>query len=77
MIARLTGRLTDGAERGAGHLLHVVLGDTSWGRALCGRRPGKLSGGGFVRVEAAEPTCPRCFERGHFRAADRAPERSE
>ena len=37
MIARLTGRLTDGAERGAGRLLHVVPGDGVWGRALCGR----------------------------------------
>lgn len=61
----LSGRCADGAQRDAGRRIHVVLSETgeapAWGRALCGARPGRRSGCGFVEVDGAEaPTCPRC-----------------
>ena len=64
-LVRLSGRCTDGAQRDAGRRIHVVLSETgwapAWGRALCGAKPGRHSGCGFVEVDGAEaPTCPRC-----------------
>ena len=63
--ARLTGRCADGAERDGGRKIHAVaLTEMSWGHALCGARPGRLSNG-WVEVNGPEvPTCPRCRRRG-------------
>jgi hypothetical protein len=63
VIARLTGRCANGAERDGGRRSHVVLTprrQPQWETALCGATPGRLSNG-WVEVDGAEqPTCPRC-----------------
>lgn len=70
VLARLTGRCADGAERDGGRRIHVipvepghVLRRTLWGTAVCGAKPGRLSNG-WVEVDGAEvPTCPACVKR--------------
>lgn len=68
VLVRLTGRCANGAERDGGRLVHVVLleqplASPRWGRALCGKRGGRLSNG-FEEVDGAEvPTCPTCRRR--------------
>lgn len=64
VVARLSGRCADGAERGRGSVTHVVFGG-AFGRALCGARPGKRSAHGFVELPIGTTiTCGRC----HYRA---------
>jgi hypothetical protein len=66
VIARLTGRCADGAQRDGGRRLHVVLrphGALSvpcFDTALCGAKPGRLSNGWTESDGAEVPTCPRC-----------------
>jgi len=69
VIARLTGRCANGAERDGGRRSHVVMIDPhrqltpSWETAVCGAKPGRLSNG-WDEVDGAEnPTCPRCRAR--------------
>ena len=65
-IQRLTGRCTDGAERGCGIKWHALPKD-SW-KALCGAQPGRRSAG-WSDQKWATPngivgetvTCPRCL----------------
>lgn len=60
---RLAGRCASGAERGFGHLYHVVP-FTDGGpdlRALCGAKPGRLSAGWHERI-GARVTCQTCPE---------------
>ena len=62
----LTGRLSNGAERGRGRLVHAVADGDAWGIALCGARPGRLSGSGFVAPPPpadAPITCGGCLKR--------------
>lgn len=62
-VRQLSGRLTSGAERGKGTLYHAVPSDSSWDTALCGAKPGRRSGSGFVEPALATQrvTCPRCL----------------
>jgi hypothetical protein len=77
VLVRLSGRCADGAERDGGRRIHVVMvdvidlcADVAWRQALCGAKPGRLSGCGFVEVDGAEnPTCPRCARRAERLAA--------
>ena len=63
VIARLSGRCANGAERDGGRRLHVIEEDSVYGRAVCGARPGKRSNG-WDEVDGAEtPTCPRCLAK--------------
>ena len=73
VLARLTGRCANGAERDGGRRIHVVLVDNPlagmwWTAALCGAKPGRLSSG-FAEVDGPEtPTCPRCRARAEREA---------
>lgn len=69
-----TGRCANGAQRDAGHLVHAVPGWTdsngryypaSFGKALCGKQPGRLTPGWseWVPAGTVEPTCPRCAKK--------------
>ncbi len=62
--AYLSGRCANGAQRDTGRLYHAVL-DTfnPWGKALCGAKPGKRSGCGFVQQPEQQITCPRCLKK--------------
>jgi len=60
-IRRLTGRCLNGSERDRGRLFHAVDGGT-WGVALCGKKPGRLSNG-FSSDEAPTVTCPKCIKK--------------
>jgi hypothetical protein len=59
----LSGRLSCGAERGHGRLVHMVKDGDSWGAAVCGAKPGRLSGSGFVEPINVTVTCPKCRKR--------------
>lgn len=65
--AALMGRLANGNEADAGRLIHLVPDDTGHyghGRALCGARPGRRSGGWDTEFYAARnPTCRRCIKK--------------
>lgn len=61
-----SGRCANGAERGAGTVVHAVwvapnVGCWGWDKALCGEVPGRLSAG-WVRVEKVV-TCERCAKK--------------
>lgn len=74
-IVRKTGRCADGAQRDAGRVSHVVLTESplqtpGWSPALCGTRPGRRLGNGWVEVDGAEaPSCPRCARAAERRMA--------
>ena len=60
---RLSGRLSNGWERGKGRLYHAVpVGASSLGGvALCGAKPGHLSGVGWLAYDPGDGvTCARC-----------------
>lgn len=61
----LSGRLSDGTQRGSGKLFHAVLNGEEWGRAACGAKPGRLSGSGFLASDKPYQTitCERCRKR--------------
>lgn len=66
----LSGRLSNGAERGKGTLYHAIPLDargnaSEWATAVCGARPGRRSGSGFVEPLNADQaiTCPRCLKK--------------
>jgi len=64
----LMGRLANGFERDAGTLVHLVPSDfaqyQSTGKARCGQKPGRSSGGWDVEHCAnASPTCTRCMPK--------------
>lgn len=61
----LSGRLSSGAERGHGRLVHAVRDGDSWGVAVCGAKPGRRSGSGFVETGNPAPviTCGKCRKR--------------
>ena len=66
--ARKTGRCADGAERGAGRIVHAITAadavqaeiSGSWARAACGTKPGRLAQG-WTTVAAGAVTCPACL----------------
>ena len=62
----LTGRCANGAERGRGKLVHAA--PESWGKAVCGAQPGRLSAGWTHQTYPV--TCPKCLKRigAHERA---------
>lgn len=63
--AALMGRLANGNEADRGRLVHLVPIETNHyghGRALCGAKPGRRSGGWDV-VNPVSPTCLRCISR--------------
>lgn len=61
--AYLSGRCADGAQRDGGRRYHLVPQDRiPWGRALCGAKPGRTSGCGFV-ADDRPATCARCLKR--------------
>jgi hypothetical protein len=63
VVARLTGRCANGAERDGGRRTHAVPLGSTYGLALCGARPGRLSNG-WDEVDGAEmPTCSRCTKK--------------
>ena len=65
MIARLTGRCANGAERDGGIRTHLVANGSMYGAALCGAKPGRLSNG-WDEVDGPEqPTCGRCQKAVH------------
>ena len=60
---RLAGRCADGVERGAGRNYHAL--PERWSptaSALCGKRPGRLSGG-WIAEPGDAVTCPKCYAR--------------
>jgi len=59
----LSGRCSNGAERGKGRLVHAVKDGEAWGAAVCGAKPGRLSGCGFVEPVSVEVTCQKCRRR--------------
>lgn len=61
-VARLSGRCANGFERDRGRVYHALTEFTEFGRALCGRQPGRLSGGWVEPINATltEVNCPRC-----------------
>lgn len=65
VIARLTGRCANGAERDGGKRSHVInVGAGRYAIALCGARPGRLSNGwDACDDQTARPTCPRCARK--------------
>lgn len=62
LIARLTGRCTDGAERDGGTLWHAIFAK-NW-KACCGIKHGRRSAGWQYASEFTNQnisvTCPRC-----------------
>jgi hypothetical protein len=56
--SRLAGRCANGNELGRGYIYHAVTRG-SWA-ALCGKIPGRLSGGWSENHEAAV-NCPKCL----------------
>jgi hypothetical protein len=62
MTAYLSGRCANGGQLDGGRRYHIVPSGNAWGVALCGARPGRTSGCGFVPSDH-EPTCPRCIGR--------------
>jgi hypothetical protein len=54
---RLSGRCANGNERDGGYIYHAVARG-SW-IALCGKKPGRTSGGWCENLEA-QVTCPKC-----------------
>lgn len=69
IVAIKSGMCTNGAHLDAGTVRHLVPPANQWEKALCGTRPGRLSGGWSVVQD--EPTCRRCLAR-HSRMVDRA-----
>lgn len=65
MSARfLSGRCANGIEADMGTLFHEVPDGSSWGTALCGVKPGRLSAYGFTTRPGIEiVTCPRCLKK--------------
>lgn len=68
--ASLMGKLANGSARDAGKLVHIVGDDIGQygptGRALCGAKPGRSSGGWDVqshRFGMADVTCARCLAK--------------
>ena len=66
VAAMLTGRCANGAERDRGRLVHLLPEPGHWGKALCGAKPGRLSGAGWDMGEdreLGEITCKRCLKK--------------
>lgn len=65
--AQLMGRLSNGFEADQGKRIHAVpdnVGHYGLGKALCGAKPGRRSGGWDVDHHAGRAvTCPRCVAR--------------
>lgn len=57
---RLTGRCLSGTEGDRGTLVHAVIGGT-FGKALCGKKPGQRSNG-FSSYEESAVDCPKCLK---------------
>lgn len=57
--SRLAGRCANGRELGRGYIYHAVARG-SW-VALCGKKPGRLSGGWCENLEAAV-NCQKCLK---------------
>lgn len=58
----MAGRCRGDLDR-AGHIAHIVPFDAgSFGKALCGAKPGK-SGNGWSEYDSVEPTCGKCIAR--------------
>jgi hypothetical protein len=60
-IRKLTGRCLNGAELDKGKHFHLVVGGI-YGKAICGRRPGRTSNG-FSQDEGAMVNCPSCVKK--------------
>lgn len=61
--AVMLGRLSNGAERDKGRVVHGVddsMPDYGQGKALCGAEPGRRSVGWHLRSDLSI-TCPRCL----------------
>lgn len=65
LVRRLSGRLANGAERGKGSVYHAVTSTSEWTTAICGAKPGRRSGAGFIEpVDTAQTvTCTRCLAK--------------
>lgn len=65
--AALMGRLANGNEADAGHVIHMVsddIGHYGHGKALCGAQPGRRSGGwDTYHFVDSKPTCARCARK--------------
>jgi hypothetical protein len=61
-VARLSGRCSNGFERDRGRVLHALEPFAEFGPAICGRKPGRLSGGWVEPLNTTldEVNCPRC-----------------
>jgi len=66
----LTGRCRTGSDR-QGVLVHAIAEEDNFlpyfGKALCGVRPGRLSGGWSDNWQETA-TCPKCLDRLRRRA---------
>lgn len=60
----LSGRCANGAQRDGGKLVHAMYAPaSSFDPAVCGARPGRLSGAGFCEVPVGSVvTCKRCLK---------------
>lgn len=59
---RMVGRCSTGNQLGGGVKWHAVpMGAGDWGLALCGMKPGRLSGGWSEAGQ--EITCPKCWKK--------------
>ena len=59
-----TGRCANGAEKDRGQIFHLV--DSETGIALCGTRPGRLSGWADVaetEIGDGRSVCSRCYRK--------------
>jgi hypothetical protein len=75
VVARLTGRCMNGAERDGGRLRHAVVIDAMqngpcWERAACGAQPGRLSNGWVEIDDGIGVTCARCRQAQHKAAQE-------
>lgn len=69
LLVKLSGRCSDGAERGRGRVVHLIATTPSTLRihslslrAFCGAKPGRLSGVGWTETDGPI-TCKRCRAR--------------
>jgi hypothetical protein len=61
IAARLAGRCANGYERDSGRRFHALETYSEFGKALCGAKPGRLSGG--WSESPGSVTCPRCLKK--------------
>lgn len=63
IVARLAGRCANGAELDGGRKYHLLERYSEFGKALCGAKPGRTSGGWSQPYGDKEATCQDCIRK--------------